>query len=255
VSYTIDERNHERQQLLAEVLNPSTETVLARLAPVARDRVLDLGCGQGNTTRLLAAVLKPRECVGLEYDSTLVSYARARNNPPGVRFEQGDATALPFEAASFDVVFCRYLLIHMTDPQQVIREMLRVVRPGGCAIAYEADFIGEFADPPCQGLSTINKLWNGVFQSPAVGRHLVRYFRDAGGQDVQAGVLMQMEHETATIKRLYRLTAEAIGPRGVAQGLITDADLQHMLADLTRLEEDPESVLAKFPDVWVIAKR
>src|SRR5262245_27231708 len=99
--------------------------------------MLDLGCGQGKPTRLLAEVCQPVECVGLEYDANLVDYAQTRtNNPPGVHFQQGDATKLTFDDASFDLVFCRYLLIHMADPVQVIREMLRVVRPGGCAVAY-----------------------------------------------------------------------------------------------------------------------
>src|SRR5262245_61341003 len=54
MSYTIDERNPERQQLLAEMLNPTTREVLARLPRIPDRKVLDLGCGQGNTTRTLA---------------------------------------------------------------------------------------------------------------------------------------------------------------------------------------------------------
>src|SRR5215471_13698509 len=174
MSYTIDERNPERQHLLAEVLEPATRDVLARLPHAANRRVLDLGCGHGNTTRLLADALQARECIGLEYDPNLVEYARSKpTNQAGVRFQQGDAAALPFDDASFDLAFCRYLLIHMADPLQVIREMLRVVRPGGFVVAYEADFIGEFCDPPTDALKTINRLWNGLFQSSLAGRKLV----------------------------------------------------------------------------------
>jgi len=255
MSYTIDERNPERQHLLAEVLRPATRDVLARLPDAPNRRVLDLGCGHGNTTRLLAETLQASECIGIEYDSTLVDYARAKNNPAGVRFEQGDATSLPFDDASFDVVFCRYLLIHMVDPPQVIREMLRVVRPGGFVVAYEADFISEFSDPPNDALRTINKLWNGLFQSPLAGRRLVRYFRESGARQIQAGAVVQLEHDAAIVKRLYRLTAEAIGPRGAAQGLITDVELRQMIAGLKQLEEDPTSVFAKFPDVWIVSRR
>jgi ubiquinone/menaquinone biosynthesis C-methylase UbiE len=83
-----------------------------------------------------ADALSPAACSGVEYDPTLVDYATTRpDNPPSVSFQQGDATALAFPDASFDVVFCRYLLIHMADPMQVVREMLRVVKPGGYAVA------------------------------------------------------------------------------------------------------------------------
>ena len=256
MSYSIDERNPERQQLLAEILNPLTRQVLARLPEIPHARCLDLGCGQGNTTRCLAEVLRPTVCIGLEYDAGLVEYAKTRpENPPSVRFQQGDATQLAFADASFDLVFCRYLLIHMADPLRVIREMMRVVRPGGYAIAFEADFAIEFSHPDCAALVSINKLWQGLFQNPAAGRKLVHYFREAGASDIQAGAVMHLEHDATTLKRTYRLTAEATGAAAEAKGVLTADEVGEMIAGLTRMESDPSSVLVKFPDMWVIAKR
>jgi ubiquinone/menaquinone biosynthesis C-methylase UbiE len=168
MSYTIDERNPERQQLLAKLLGPPTRRVLAQLPRIPGARVLDLGCGQGNTTRCLADALEPDECIGVEFDPALVDYAQARpENPPCVRFQQGDATRLSFPDASFDVVFCRYLLIHMADPMRVVREMMRVARPGGFVVAYEGDFssVGT-SHPACTALETIHRIWRGLFQNP-----------------------------------------------------------------------------------------
>jgi 2-polyprenyl-3-methyl-5-hydroxy-6-metoxy-1,4-benzoquinol methylase len=256
MSYTIDERNPERQQLLAEILNPPTREVLARLPAIANAKCLDLGCGQGNTTRCLADVLAPAVCIGLEYDVDLVEYAKTRpENPPNVRFQQGDATQLPFADASFDVVFCRYLLIHMTDPLRVVREMMRVVRPGGYAVAFEADFAIEFSDPECAALLSINRIWHGLFQNPSAGRRLVRDFREVGASHIQAGAVMHLEHDGTTLKRTYRLTAEATGAVAEAKGVLTADEVRDMIAGLTRMEDDPSSVLVKFPDMWVIAKR
>lgn len=256
MSYTIDERNAERQQLLAQVLNPPTRDVLARLPRIPGARCLDLGCGQGNTTRLLAEVLAPAECIGLEYDASLVAHARAHaHNPPSVTFQQGDATQLAFPDGSFDVVFCRFLLIHMSDPVGVLREMLRVARPGGYVVAFEADFAFEIAHPPCAALASMNKIWQGLFQNPSVGRKLVHYLREAGARDVQAGASMQLEHDAAILKRTYRLSAEATAPAAVAKGILTADDARDMIAGLTRLEEDAASVLMRFPDVWAIARR
>ena len=255
MSYTIDERNPERQQLLAAVLNPHTRDVLARLPSMAGARCLDLGCGQGNTTRCLADVLQPASCIGVEFDPALVDYASTRSdNPACVTFEQGDATRLPFPDASFDVVFCRYLLIHMADPMAVVREMLRVVKPGGYAIAYEPDFVAEMSDPPCPALASINKIWNGLFQNPTGGRQLVGYFRKAGATRIKAGAITQLEHEGTTLRRIYRLTAEATGPLGVSRGILDEAEARDMVTGLIALEEDPHAVVVKFPDMWVIAQ-
>lgn len=257
MSYSIDERNPERQQLLARLLEPPTRTVLAQVPDVAGGRVLDLGCGQGHTTRLLASALDPGECLGVEFDPALVDYAQTRpDNPTGVRFEQGDATALAFDDGSFDVVFCRYLLLHVADPQHVVREMVRVARPGGVIVAYEADFASVgVSDPPCAALETIHRVWRGLFQHPPAGRHVVRYFREAGVQDIRAGAWTELEHDTTILRRIYRLSAEATAPAAVARGIVTQAEADEMIADLIRLEEDPASVLVKFPDMWAVGRK
>jgi SAM-dependent methyltransferase len=257
MSYTLDERNPERQQLLAELLNPPTREMLARLPRIPDARILDLGCGQGNTTRCLANSLDPSVCIGLDADAALVAYAQTRDdNPPSVRFQQGDATHLPFPDASFDVGFCRYLLIHMSDPMRVVREMMRVVRPGGFAVAYEGDFtIAGTSHPPYAGLATLHTVWQGVFQNPPAGQRLIHYFRDAGAVDIQAGACTLLGYDTTTLKRIYRLSAEATGPAAEAHGILTGSEVQEMIADLTRLEEDASSVVVKFPDMWVIGRR
>lgn len=257
MSYTLDERNPERQQLLAKLLDPPTRIALSRLPKNPRARVLDLGSGQGNTTRCLADALQPAECVGVEYDASLVDYAQTRpDNPPSVRFQQGDATALQFPDASFDVVFCRYLLVHMADPLRVVKEMMRVVRPGGFAVAYEGDFCGvPTSYPDYPALDPLYRAWRGLFQNPAAGQTLVHHFREAGGVEIQAGAWSELEHEGRTLKRTYRLTGEATAPAAVAKKILTQAEADEMIRGLIRLEEDDSSVLLKFPDIWAIAKR
>ena len=257
MSYTIDERNPERQQLLAKALDPPTRTVLAQLPQNPEARVLDLGCGQGNTTRCLADVLRPAECIGLEFDAALVDYAATRpGNPPNVQFQHGDATNLPFSDASFDVVFCRYLLVHMANPLGVAREMMRVVRPGGVAIAYEGDFTAvSTSHPDCAGLQTLHRIWRELFQNPAAGKRLVHDFREAGAAHIRAGAWSGLEHEGKTFKRVFRLTAEATGPVAAAKGILTTGEVDEMIAGLIQLEKDDASVVLKFPDIWTIAQR
>ena len=255
MSYTIDERNLERQRLLADILNPATRDVLARLPKRPGAQVLDLGCGQGHTTRLLAEVLAPASCIGLDFDEALVSHATSHpDNPTVTSFQQGDATQLPFADATFDVVFCRFLLVHMSDPVRVIREMLRVAKPDGFIVACEADFAFEIAYPPEPALALINRIWQGLFQDPSVGRKLVTYFRAAGAREIQSGAAIQLEHDASTLKRTYRLTGEATAPAAIAKGLITETEAREMIDGLTRLEGDPASVMMRFPDVWAIGR-
>src|SRR5215467_3513533 len=96
MSYTIDERNLERQQVLAQCLNPLTLPVLERISPVKIRRVLDLGCGQGNTTRMLANYFTEANVTGVDRDAELLAYGGAQSGNDRIQFQQADATKLPF---------------------------------------------------------------------------------------------------------------------------------------------------------------
>ena len=256
MSYTIDEKNQERQHLLAKILNPLTTPILLRAGKIPGGRCLDIGCGQGHTTRLLAEVLEPAECIGLDYDPKLVAYAAEQaGNGAGIRFVQGNAMQLDFPDASFDVVFTRYLLIHMADPMAVIREMMRVVKPGGKVIAFEPDCSLDISYPDGWAMERMTYLWKGLFANALMGRKLLYSFRGLSPTLIEAGVLMGMESEGTDYRRIYRISAEAVEEAVIANGLMSREEHQELVAELVRLEHDPACVVFKLPDMWVIATR
>lgn len=253
MSYTIDEANAERQILLGKLVNPLTRPVLERIPLRTGARILDLGSGQGNATRLLASVYSTKECVGIEYDQKLVDFARAHpDNPPGVRFEQGDATKLPFADGSFDLVFARYLLVHLPDPVAVIREMLRIAGPNGYVVCYEPDCASNFTWPPSWAYDKIGAIWGALFPDPLIGRKLVHYFRAAGVAHLDCGAVQGMD-TGADYKRVYRLSVEATGPSMIAKGVLSADEHAALLTEMIRVEQDPETVCYKMPDMWVVA--
>jgi SAM-dependent methyltransferase len=91
--------------------------------------VLDICCGPGMLTA--GALQRGARSIGLDFSGDAVELAR-RLVPKG-HFRQGDAQALPFPAASFDAVLCGYGIMHLAEPAVALREMLRVLRPGGRA--------------------------------------------------------------------------------------------------------------------------
>jgi ubiquinone/menaquinone biosynthesis C-methylase UbiE len=104
--------------------------------------VLDVGCGVGHWGQLLAKVIAPSARVqGIDRDPLWVEKAAARAAARGLadRFDYRVAVAekLPFADASFDLVTCQTVLIHMPDPGRVVDEMIRVARPGGLILAAE----------------------------------------------------------------------------------------------------------------------
>ena len=106
------------------------QTVPATLdaADVAKDTyVLDVCSGPGMLTA--AALERGAKAVGLDFSDKVV--AIARRIVPEAEFYQGDAQALPFEDDSFDAVVCGYGVIHVPNPDVALKEMYRVLRPGG----------------------------------------------------------------------------------------------------------------------------
>ena len=101
-------------------------------------RVLDICCGPG--VLAAGALERGAEAVGIDFSAEAV--ALARSLVPGGRFEQGDAHALPFPAASFDAVLCGYGVMHLPEPAVALREMERVLRPGGRAAVSVWDAAG-----------------------------------------------------------------------------------------------------------------
>src|SRR5262249_38110581 len=149
MTYALAEDNAERQQVLAECLDPLTLPVLHRIPKAPVTRILDIGCGQGNTTRMLAEHFPDASVTGLEYDPALVAHAAPHpGNRSGVHLDQGDASRISPSDASFDLVFPRSLLVHNPAPAAVVRGMLRVAPPGGYAVAFEPDASIDYCYPP-----------------------------------------------------------------------------------------------------------
>lgn len=118
---------------------------LARIAPGSK--VLDVGCGTGLLTRLSAKRLDyESHVVGVDLSDGALAKARELSNAEGldqrVEFRKGDAERLELADESFDVVLSLYTLRHLPDPDRALREIVRVLRPGGRAV------IGVGSAPP-----------------------------------------------------------------------------------------------------------
>lgn len=152
-------------------------------------RVLDVGCGTG----VLSAELLnwgPAEVHGIDIQPDhLQSAAR---HAPQARFTLADAHHLPYSWQSFEVTLCHFVLLWVSDPAQMLREMTRVTRSGGVLLALaEPDYGGYVAYPGklselgCWQAEALQK--QGA--DPYIGRSLRHLFREAGLRNIESGVL------------------------------------------------------------------
>jgi SAM-dependent methyltransferase len=97
----------------------------ARLHPT---RVMDLGCGRGDSVDLFRAVNPGVRWVGVDIEESPEVDGRTRADAEFVTF---DGRRLPFDDASFEVVYCKQVLEHVQHPHELLREVARVLQPGG----------------------------------------------------------------------------------------------------------------------------
>ncbi len=130
----------QRLLLLAKVFAPCSETLLGRLASHEPDVVIDLGCGPGETTRLLFNHFPRAQTIGIDASPEFVRAAAARQ-PRAISFVVGDVTRTPFCGAPADLIYARLLLAHLRQPTAVVSSWTRQLRPGGLLVLEEVERI------------------------------------------------------------------------------------------------------------------
>ncbi|NEP17320.1 MAG: methyltransferase domain-containing protein [Leptolyngbya sp. SIO4C1] len=160
-------------------------------------QILDLGCGSGRLTCELAKRWHPSSVVGVDISVAMIEHALTyhKKKTPQVQnlsFLVGDAHALPLPAASFDLVYARFLLQHLANPQQALQTVLKVLKPGGtlCIIDVDDSWFALYPEPPSFGsfreqIVAIQQRQGG---DPYVGRKLSNYLQAAGFEDTRVAV-------------------------------------------------------------------
>ena len=130
------------QQAWSLVAREYARNIVPGFAPAARalcaladvcpgDHVVDIACGPG-TLALVAKEMGAARVIGVDFAPDMVAVAReAAKGIEGIEFIEGDAVALPLEDGHFDVALSNFGMIFAPDPVSAVREMARVLRPGG----------------------------------------------------------------------------------------------------------------------------
>ena len=136
----------ERLELVAQIFEPPTRSLLNRVATDGSNLALDLGCGPGHTTRLIHEVLSPSATVGLEASERFVQLAGV-GAPPGLSFISHDVRMTPFPIGPADVIFARLLVAHLSDAAEVVANWTTQLVAGGMLILVELESLepGEAA--------------------------------------------------------------------------------------------------------------
>jgi SAM-dependent methyltransferase len=209
-------------------------------------RVLEVGSGLGLLAAEVAAAADGVHVVGVEKSPEQIA---AATKAAFVTYIQGDAHQLAFPDGSFDLVYARYVLEHVTAPERVLSEMRRVTRPGGQVAACENDISLVRLDPPC---SAFEEVWlafqrrqRNLGGDSLIGRRLYRLFRQAGFAQIELSVQPEVHWHGSPgfrgwIQNLIG-NIESARPGLVDSGLCDAAQLAKATDELTALSRQHDA--------------
>jgi SAM-dependent methyltransferase len=176
----------------AEVYAEEADQLLDAVDVQPGSAAIDVGCGVMGVLHLLAErVGAEGRAVGLDREARIVESGRRLADERGlmVEFIEADATATGLPGHSFDLVHARTLLLNVNNPHEIVREMVRIARPGGIVAVQEPDASAWSCDPPHPAWDILHagilRAYRQTGKDFNIGRRLSRILRDVGLQDVR----------------------------------------------------------------------
>jgi SAM-dependent methyltransferase len=246
-----------RLRLLHSLYGRGTRRLLLEAGVRRGMRVADLGCGVGMVTALLAGLVGAEgHVVGIDASAAQLTQARVRLATHGTNasFVEAGATHTGLPPESFDLVYCRFLLIHLSRPERALAEMRSLLKPDGILVCEDGDLTSAGSEPP-SALGAFANLFGGLGPVRGVdytlGRRLYHMVRAAGFPAPEI-TFNQPVRARGEDKRLLQLSVAEAGPAFIEAAVITAEELEQTLVEMRRLSED-ETVLAVMPrmaQVW-----
>jgi ubiquinone/menaquinone biosynthesis C-methylase UbiE len=184
-------RELARLNFQAEVAWQVEQGALVRHGLSPHSRVLDVACGTGAITCLIATLLRSGSITGIDLNDSLLRKARERTIAPTtdrITFQKGNVYRLESRAL-FDFAYARFLFQHLDRPLAALRSIRETLRPGGRVLAVDVDDRDLLCVPEnkgfCQFLAEAARGQKRGGGNRMIGRALPRLLRQAGLQDIR----------------------------------------------------------------------
>jgi ubiquinone/menaquinone biosynthesis C-methylase UbiE len=154
-------------------------------------RIVEIGCGPGFVTGLMASIFPEESVLGIDNSTEMISVANKVVKPvhPNVDFMEGDAYSTSLPDNFSDLVYGRMLYQHLNNPKKAATEAIRILKSRGqlCVVDVDAGF--QFIEPPCDAFDNLNRLAGEAQRAyggdRCIGRKLPHIMQSAGFRDIR----------------------------------------------------------------------
>ena len=235
-----------RLTALHRVYSPTGRRILLQAGLKLGMTVADFGCGVGATTRTLAEMVGPAGSVtGVDVSADQLEQGRRLCATEGIThatFVEASAMATGLPRGSFDLVYCRYLLLHLTDPEACLREMFGILKRGGILVVEDGD-LSSAGSRPASSLQWFADLFSRLGPTRGLDytleKRLYHLVKAAGFPEPEIEI-----HQPAIARGeerfLLKWSVEEAARGFVAAGLVTAAEMNTILLDMDRDSRNPE---------------
>ncbi len=253
----------DRLRLLDEVYGAFTRSLLLEAGLRAESRALDLACGIGAVSCFMASVIgKNGSLVAADVnpDQLVVAKghcAKCEHDPP-IEYIETSAyeTGLPSE--SFDIVHIRLLLCHLTEPIKVLREVYRLLKPGGALVCQDLRVSSVYCAPANPAFARIDEIVIALGKALGVnynyGERLPLDVIEAGFPPPEIR-FAQPVYRSGPHKRLWELTIREATPTIVRAASAAEDEMDSLLEAMRLAAEDEHTVIAQWGMPGVIARK
>jgi SAM-dependent methyltransferase len=258
LGYRQDEQDRLERQ--SHELAHESERLFEQIGVREGWRVIEIGCGPRGCLDLLSKrVGASGRVVGVERRVEQVERARQfvrESQLTNVEVRDEDARAVGLPEHAFDLATARLVLVNVPRPEEVVAEMVRLVRPGGVVALHEPDSTTQRCDPPLAAQNRLLQIldtyaeMNGIDRS--IGLRVPRMLREMGLLDVRVNPLVH-EYPPGHGRRMLVLEfVENLRDRILERDLIAEAELDELTRALRRHLENPSTLVISslFLQTW-----
>lgn len=169
--------------------------------------IIDVGCGTGDIMEYISMKVNGCQVVGIDNDEDKIKINISKYSQKNILFRVGDVYDIDFPDNTFDLTYCRFLLMHLKNPNDALKEMLRITKPGGIIIAHEGIHDGIWLVPESHYFKKILESWKNLMskkgQDHSIGLRLHKTFVESGLKNVQMKVLSHYSQFGSSLFDVY----------------------------------------------------